>query len=144
MATLFSCSIILVLSLGLSESASPFQIRSLAEMDRLVTCNYQPLTGDFSGEGLWQSGNTMESLANVELYFNNTRWLSNIEISFERTPIIVDHCFDDHQWWLLAWLRIYELTKNYDHVERAAQNFDYVVQNAWIPFEAQCGGGVIW
>lgn len=52
-----------------------------------------------------------------------------------------DKCYDDHQWWLLGWVRAYEATGNVSYVQRAAEVFDYVAAHAWTP---QCGGGVLW
>ncbi len=38
-------------------------------------------------------------------------------------------------------MRAYETTGVIAYVQRAAQIFDYVIDNAWT---AQCGGGVLW
>jgi len=64
-----------------------------------------------------------------------------IENTYAHTAAIIDNCFDDHQWWLLAWVRAYQLTKNLSYIQRAATIFDDTVAHAWT---AQCGGGVIW
>ena len=54
---------------------------------------------------------------------------------------VQDKCFDDHQWWELAWIRAYQATGNVSYLQRAALIFDFVATNAWTPL---CGGGVIW
>ena len=51
-------------------------------------------------------------------------------------------CFDDHQWWLLGWVRAYEATGNVSYVQRAAVIFDYIVDKGWTT--SPCGGGVMW
>ena len=56
-------------------------------------------------------------------------------------PCRADKCYDDHQWWLLGWVRAYEATGNVSYIQRAAEVFDYVAAHAWTP---QCGGGVLW
>jgi predicted alpha-1,6-mannanase (GH76 family) len=69
------------------------------------------------------------------------RLVCDLRRSNAGTPPVVDQCFDDHQWWLLAWVRAYESTGVVEYVQRAAQIFDYVVEYAW---NSQCGGGVLW
>lgn len=49
--------------------------------DRLVTCAYTGLAGMFIGENTWQTGNTLESLADFMLAANSTRWLDVLETS---------------------------------------------------------------
>jgi hypothetical protein len=114
---------------------------ALMHADRVVSCQFRQFDGTFFGEGLWQSGNTLETLSSLMLAVNYTRWAAVLEDAYEKTKPIVDNCFDDHQWWLLAWVRAYELTNITKYVQRAANVFDFVVKNAWT---AQCGGGVIW
>lgn len=122
-------------------SSSPFAFRSLAIVDRLVQCAVAPGTAVFLGEGLWQSGNTLESMSNIMMATNTSLWAPFLEKAYNTTPVIVDQCFDDHQWWLLAWIRAFQLTSNKLYIERAAQVFDYVVQHGWSDV---CGGGVMW
>ena len=136
----------LVLATGVAAAAaatSPrFAVRAAATAGQLINCSYDASSGVFANEGLWESGNTIESLAismmadsvanNFTALFTNT---------YLRTPIIVDSCFDDHQWWELAWVRAFQATGEIAYLERAAQVFDYVAVNAWTPL---CGGGVLW
>jgi phosphatidate phosphatase APP1 len=81
-------------------------VRAQALVDRIVTCNYVESSGVFTGEGLWQSGNTLESIcntlmlsaaSNMSTQANLTGWTSLIANTFANTPVIVDQCFDDHQ-----------------------------------------------
>lgn len=130
----------------LESPPSANSVRALALADRLVTCNYSPVLGVFDGEALWQSGNTIESLSNLialceDSQQNASRWVGVLASTFANTPVIVDNCFDDHQWWLLAWLRAYQVTSNVTYLQRAGQVFDYVADNGWTEW---CGGGVLW
>ena len=136
-------------------AAAPPQLeyaaRAFALLDRLATCDYA--LGVFPTEALWQAGNTLEALSTaVALLRDGTgeaaapgrvaAWLGMLNMSFALTPVIVDQCFDDHQWWLHAWLRAFEVSGNLAYGKRAAAVFDYVVANGWTP--AFCGGGVDW
>jgi len=141
---------------GLLASAAPqldFAARAFAQLDRLVTCDYSAPLGIFPLEALWQSGNTVEAVANaVALLRDGTgeaaapgrvaAWLALLNNSFAKTPVIVDQCFDDHQWWLHAWVRAAEVAGELAYAERAAAIFDFVIENGWTP--AFCKGGVDW
>ena len=139
---------------GLANAAPQrdYAARGLALLDRLVTCDYAAPLGVFDTEALWQSGNTIESLANAIALLQDigeaaapgrgAAWLALLNNTFAKTPVIVDQCFDDHQWWLHAWVRAAEVSGELAYAERAAQVFDYVIANGWTP--AFCGGGVNW
>lgn len=72
-------------------------VRANALAERLVTCSFAPLLGAFVGEGLWQSGNTIETLARLAaLQSAPPRWAHVFNDSL-RQPVIVDQCNDDHQ-----------------------------------------------
>jgi hypothetical protein len=136
-------------SSALSAPPSEYSARAFALLDRLVTCDYTALTGTFPTEALWQSGNTLEALSTALLSVDEdvaprraVAWRAVLNESFAKTPVIVDNCFDDHQWWLLGWARAYEATKVVEYVQRAASVFDFIIANGWTP--QFCGGGVNW
>jgi hypothetical protein len=146
------------LGCGASASAAPapqadYAARAFALLDRLVTCDYAEPLGTFPTEALWQSGNTLEALSTATALLRDgtgeaaapgrvAAWLALMNNSFARTPVIVDQCFDDHQWWLHAWVRASEVSGELAYAERAAAVFDFVVSNGWSP--SFCGGGVDW
>lgn len=137
-----------VSSLPSSSSSSPltteFQLRSQFLADSFVCSYYSQPLGIFPSEALWQSGNTIETLSNLMLELSGIPSTYNdlIYNSYLRNPPVVDTCFDDHQWWLLGWVRAYQLTGNTLYIERAAQIFDYVIANGWDT--TVCNGGVLW
>ena len=111
--------------------------------DRFVTCLFDPSTGTFdSYEALWQSGNTLETLARLSIALNTTVWASVFSAAFAQTPVIVDNCFDDHQWWGLAWVAAYEAFRAPPYLQRAAAVFEDTASKAWRP--TPCDGGVLW
>ena len=86
-----------VLSLVVASAAAldpTYGVRALAGIDRLVTCSYNASTGIFPGDALWQSGNTLETLANYMVAANSSKWNSLLENTFAKTPVIIDNCFD--------------------------------------------------
>ena len=78
------------------------------QAERLVKCAYDYASGTFALEGLWQTGNTLESLAAaIDLLprvgvpaapGRSTQWNDVLLNSFAKLPTIIGDCFDDHQW----------------------------------------------
>lgn len=127
-----------------------FAVRAAVVADRLLTCSWVPAVGAFDFEGLWQSGNTLETLAylcapGAPAAVREPALCGRVAAAFaqayELQPAIVDNCFDDHQWWGLANLRAYELTGNASYAARAFVVFNYTHSRGW---DAVCGGGVDW
>ena len=109
---------------------------------RLVSCYYKNLTGYWSDEGPWQTGNTLESLANFIALVD-----APLKYVFDHTFIRTNQfaggdCYDDHQWWLLAWLQIYQTDPKIKYLWRAADIHQDVVTKSWNA--TVCGGGVRW
>jgi hypothetical protein len=109
---------------------------------RLVACYYHNLTGMWRNESAWQSGNTLESLANfISLLDSPQRYI--FHETFVKTDIFAGgNCFDDHQWWLLAWIQVYNVDPNIKYLHRAALIHDTISERAWNT--KQCDGGVQW
>lgn len=134
----------LLVSVFASAAFDPLGLRprALVAADRLIHCKYDTTSGTWNGEALWQSGNSIESLANLAIAEANvTLYAEVFWNSYLRTAPVVDQCFDDHQWWLLGWVRAYEATGEVLYLQRAAQVFDFVVEYGWTN---QCGGGILW
>ena len=126
-----------------SLNVSQFSARAFYLADILATCQFDPLIGLFN-DLVWQSGSTLETLSDVmtQTTVIPARWADVLSVMFVKTPAVVDHCFDDHQWFLLGWVRAYESTGNISYVQRASVIFDYIAVNGWDA--TLCGGGVTW
>ncbi|EDQ90159.1 uncharacterized protein MONBRDRAFT_24681 [Monosiga brevicollis MX1] len=125
--------------------ASDLEVRAVNLADGLIQCQYNTSQGIFPTEDLWQSGNTLDTLAALSLALRNhsrDRYGDIFANTFARTAAVLDKCFDDHQWWLNAWIRIYEVTGHRTYLDRAAIIHDYVVAHGWET--DTCGGGVLW
>jgi predicted alpha-1,6-mannanase (GH76 family) len=61
-----------------------------------------------------------------------------------KRPTLRTHadCFDDHQWFGLAWARAFTATGDARFLNRSAAIFDFVAEKGWDG--AVCGGGVTW
>lgn len=106
---------------------------------RLISCYYDSTTGLWD-EAKWQSGSTLESIANVVslMYFEQAFVFDEI---FDKTnPFVGGHCYDDYQWWLLAWIQVYQVDPNIKYLLRAKEIHNVLTQKAWDT--TSCGGGL--
>ena len=127
-------------------AAAEYAQRALFLADRMAACAFAPALGVFLDEQLWQSGASLETMANALLADPPPRLRADLAAvfaaAFSKTPVIVDNCFDDHQWWGLAWARGFAALRDPAYLARSAAIFDFVAQKGWE--EALCGGGVTW
>ena len=109
---------------------------------RLVTCYYDERSGKWKNELAWQSGNTLESLANfMTLLDSPLKYV--FYLTYLKTDMYVGgDCFDDWQWWLLAWVQAYSADPNIKYLQRAADAHDVVTSRAWNT--STCSGGIKW
>ncbi len=98
--------VVLVLVFAVSGCvAAGFQAhRARAEdvLTRMVTCFGKPYSHPFFVEQLWQSGNTLETIANLidaspQRELARQKWLPELRAVFNSTPVFVDTCNDDFQ-----------------------------------------------
>jgi len=94
--------------------------------------------------GWWNSANALEALTEYITYSNDKNYLSVIDNVFSHTtfPETKNGYFDDAQWWGIAWVRTYQLTKDTRFLQRAEQIWNYVLTDGWDT--SKCGGGVWW
>lgn len=109
---------------------------------RIVDCYYVKATGLWLDEARWQSGNTLETLANLISLLD-----SPLKYVFHQTYIKTDmfvggDCFDDYSWWALGWIQAYSVQPDPNYLLRAANIHDFVSGHAWNA--SKCQGGIQW
>ena len=109
---------------------------------------YIPETGLYRTTGWWNSGNAITALANfsklrrTERYFPvfaNT--LRAAQESKEGFPRFLNNFYDDEGWWALAWIDVYDLTRDPAYLHSADSIFSDM-RLGWDT--AACGGGIWW
>jgi predicted alpha-1,6-mannanase (GH76 family) len=126
--------------IGGSVSANEQLNRALLTASRIVTCEYQDMSGMFKNEPSWQSGSTLETLADF-VALSNSPLKSLLHQTFMNTDIFTGGpCYDGYQWWLLTWLQAYTVDPDINYLYRAADIYDYVAVNAWNA--SACRGGL--
>lgn len=144
-----TCILILLLlpcaiQIKIDDNKPTFEALNWADVTatRLVSCLYDNSTGLWRNEAPWQSGNTLESLANfISLRHSPLKYV--FDQTYLKTDIFVGgECYDDYQWWLLAWMQIYQVEPDVKYLRRAADIYETVATKAWNT--SQCNGGVQW
>ncbi len=131
-----------VVTTNIKSSLSANEALNWAQMaaSRMVTCEYQSMSGSWKNEQAWQSGSTLETLANF-VSLSNSPLKSTFHDIFMNTDMFVGgNCFDALQWWLLGWLQAYTVDPNLEYLYRAADIYDFVAANAWN--DSVCRGGL--
>jgi hypothetical protein len=63
--------VLLSVAISARDDARGYGARGLVALSRLNQCVYDDVQGTWAGEGLWQSGNTLETLANLAIATGN-------------------------------------------------------------------------
>eukprot|EP00048_Salpingoeca_helianthica_P008806 m.126738 g.126738 ORF g.126738 m.126738 type:complete len:471 (-) comp14695_c0_seq1:29-1441(-) len=79
-------------------------------------------------------------LTNYIRLYNSTENIIFLQNSLNKTPVLVDKCYDDWQWWLHAWVHAYSVDPDIRYLQRAADIFEAVAKQ----WSDVCGGGLIW
>jgi hypothetical protein len=119
---------------------------SVAGINQLQTW-YSAATGIYGGIGTWwNSANVITMLANFQEYFpdhvaptTNTVFpatLTQGPISTGNTGFL-NAFYDDELWWAIAWIEVYDVTKDEKYLDMAAQIFEDP-KSVW--GQATCGG----
>ena len=106
---------------------------------------YNPTTGLFETTGWWNSANVLTVLADFSSYSSSldASLLPLFANTFERaqTPpsgsaSFLNDFYDDEGWWALAWLRVYDRTKEQRYLQMAVAIFEDMV----LGWGGPCGG----
>jgi len=91
--------------------------------------------------GWWNSANSLEALIEYSIYSGDTSFMSAVDNTYTHTPSVQNGYYDDAQWWGIAWIRAYQITKQDKYRDRSAFIWNFVQREAW---DNHCGGGVWW
>jgi hypothetical protein len=83
---------------------------------RIVTCEYQNMSGMYKNEQSWQSGNTLETLANFASLMDSPMKYVLHQTFMNNDIFAGGNCFDGYQWWLLGWLQAYSVEPDINYL----------------------------
>jgi len=130
-----------------SPSSKSHAAKAQAAVDALQQW-YVPQSGLYRTTGWWNSANAITALANfsrlarTDAYFPifaNT--LHAAPQSKDGGPGFLNNYYDDEGWWALAWIDVYDLTRDPQYLRMADSIFSDM-RLGWEP--ASCGGGIWW
>ena len=109
---------------------------------------YVPETGLYRTTGWWNSANAVTALANFSRITQSTKYLpefANTLSAAQRKPDgapgFINDYYDDEGWWALAWIDVYDLTRDRKYL-RMADSIFADMKRGWET--DTCGGGVWW
>jgi len=103
---------------------------------------YNPATGIYDTTGWWNSANAIYALADYSIKTGSDEYLKLFQNTYALNigKEFLNNFYDDEGWWALAWIRVYELTKNEKFLQTAKDIFTDMT-TAW---DETCGGGLWW
>jgi len=105
-------------------------------------------SGLYRTTGWWNSANAITALANFSRVNHSMHYLPLFEntlhaaqASPDGAPGFLNSYYDDEGWWALAWIDVYDLTRNPAYLRMA----DSIFSDMQLGWDANtCGGGVWW
>ncbi|TVY83413.1 Mannan endo-1,6-alpha-mannosidase DCW1 [Lachnellula suecica] len=121
-----------------------------AAIDQMQTW-YSASTGLWQN-AWWTSANVITMLADFQEYFPDKAepttnsvfptTLSNAPTS-AGNPGFINGFYDDELWWVLAWIKVFDVTGDQQYLDTAATIFEDS-KNAWGTTPSACNGGLWW
>lgn len=106
---------------------------------------YNPTTGLFETTGWWNSANVLTVLADFSSYTPSldSSLLPLFANTFQRAQAppsgsasFLNDFYDDEGWWALAWLRVYDRTREHQYLQMAVDIFEDMI----LGWGGPCGG----
>ena len=104
-------------------------------------------TGLYQTTGWWNSANAITMLANYSLATDSKAYMpffANTLIAGQKTktgfPNFLNKYYDDEGWWALAWVGVYDLSKDPKYLTMAESIFDDMAKG----WDDTCKGGIWW
>ncbi len=105
---------------------------------------YSAKTGLYRTTGWWNSANAITALADESRVSGSKKYwpvFSNTLTAAQRTsPGFLNNFYDDEGWWALAWIDVYDLTRDGRYLAMAESIFKDMA-GGW---DSTCAGGIWW
>lgn len=113
-------------------------------IDALVDL-YDPETGLWKTTNWWNSANALTAVIDYQLATGDDSHEWIIAHTYDKNldsegGDFTNDFIDDTGWWVLAWIRAYDLTGDQRYLETAQVAADYM----WSNRDEVCGGGLVW
>lgn len=130
------------------ETANDYVAYASAAINQMQTW-YSAATGLWQN-AWWTSANVITMLADFQDYFpSQAKPTTNtvFPTTLAKAPTaagyagFLDGFYDDELWWVLAWIKVFDVTGNQMYLDTAATIFEDP-KNAWGTTPAECNGGL--
>lgn len=105
---------------------------------------YNPQTGLYRTTGWWNSANAITALADYSRLIGSQQFVPVFANTFaaaqKRFPGFLNRYYDDEGWWALAWVDVYDQTRDPQYLAMASSIFTDMT-GAW---DNTCSGGIWW
>src|SRR5688572_9517118 len=104
---------------------------------------YNTSTGLFEEDDWWTSGNQLTTVIDYTRETGDMTYFADIDNTFQKNK---DSNFDrygfydDDGWWVLVWVKAYDLTQKEEYLAMAKTVFQRMA-GSW---DTKCGGGIYW
>ncbi len=126
-----------------AQTTVPYLQQAFQGVNALQTF-YTPDTGLYKTTGWWNAGNSITVLANYSRLDGTDAYYPIFANTLKQAPTVnpgfIDGFYDDDGWWALAWIDVYDLTKQPQYLQQAESIFQ-TMTGAW---DGTCGGGIWW
>ena len=146
---------IFVISLFSCKTDNNYQLYAKTTLDTLQNW-YNTETGLYETTSWWNAANALTAIIDYSKITGSKDYLDVIDNSFEickefevKMPDqnnnwicknFINDYYDDEGWWILAWIKAFELTKNEKYLKMARITFEEMA----LGWDEVCGGGVYW
>jgi predicted alpha-1,6-mannanase (GH76 family) len=111
---------------------------------RLLQAWYDPTTGLYRTTGWWNSANAITTLADYAQVTGDKQYAAvfpNTLAAAQRTSAgFLNNYYDDEGWWALAWIAVYDVTRDPRYLDMAASIFEDMTKG----WDQTCSGGIWW
>ena len=105
---------------------------------------YNRSTGLYRTTSWWNAANAVTVLANYSRLAHTRRYYpvfaNTLKQATAKYPDFLNRYYDDEGWWALAWIDVYDLTRDARYL-RTAQSIFQDMTGGW---DGTCGGGIWW
>jgi predicted alpha-1,6-mannanase (GH76 family) len=105
---------------------------------------YDQTTGLYRTTGWWNSANAITTLANyaraTKTHTYDEVFANTFSKAQDAHPGFLNDYYDDEGWWALAWIDVYDLTRQEQYLAMSAAIFEDMA-SGW---DETCGGGIWW
>jgi predicted alpha-1,6-mannanase (GH76 family) len=105
---------------------------------------YDPATGLYRTTGWWNSANAITTLADYTRATNDKQYVSvfptTLSAAQHTSAGFLNNYYDDEGWWALAWIDIYDVTREPRYLQMADSIFEDMAKG----WDLTCSGGIWW